>query len=153
MYHKCIGSMSHVTKEELYLSIGATGFFMPVFQLADNTYTYALTQAANGLKTALATTASSAIPPTIPLFTSLAIVFIALAAVGILQDFEKGMKMKYKALIYNAGAILGLYVFWKPLSAITPTSLSNGAIFSSILSIVIMFVGIGLAIYLEHRSS
>lgn len=137
MYHKRISSMSHVTKEELYLSIGATGFFMPVFQLVDNTCTYALTQVTNGL----------------PLFTSLTIVFIALAAVGILQDFEKGMKMKYKALIYNAGAILGLYVFWKQLSAITPTSLSNGAIFSSILSIVIMFVGIGLAIYLEHRSS
>lgn len=143
--------VKHATSEELYFSIGATGFFMPVLQLADNTYTYALTQSANVLKTALATTTPSAIPPTAPLFTSLAIVFIAIAAVGTLQDFERGMKMKYKALTYNAGAILGLYVFWPYLTAITPKGLSNGAIFSSILSIAIMFVGIGLAIYLEKR--
>ena len=141
--------MAKVTKAEVYFRIAVAGFLMPIFQLVDTTKTYALTQIANGTSKALATATPSVIPPTAPLVTSLAIVVFVLGIVYVVQDFEKGMKMKYKTLVFIIGELFGLHFFWTALSNITPMSLSNGAIFSSVLSIVVMFISMCLAIYLE----
>jgi hypothetical protein len=140
------------TKEEIYLSILISGFFMPVLQSADSGITYALTQTSNVITTTTIAIAPTSTNALISLGGSLGLILLVVAILEVVQDFEKGLKMKYKALMFNIGAIIGLYVFWNSISNLTPKTIGSNAIFSSILSIVIVFIGMGLAIYLEWRA-
>lgn len=111
--------MTRRSKEEIYLGIAVTGFFMPVLQLADSSITYALTQTSQLVTKTTIAAAPLAAPSLTSLGTSIALIFLVIAILGVLQDFESGLQMKYKALLFNIGAIVGLYVFWNPLSNIT----------------------------------
>lgn len=125
---------------------------MPVLQSADSGITWALTQASNNIIAATSTVAPTSTHTMAALEGSLALTFLAIAILGVVQDFENGMKMKYKALLFNIGAIVGLYVFWKPISNLYPAAIGSNAIYSSILSIIVISIGIGIAIYLERRT-
>ncbi|MCL5404588.1 MAG: hypothetical protein M1125_01980 [Candidatus Marsarchaeota archaeon] len=143
--------MPKLIEKEIYASIFISGFFMPVIQVIDSELIYALSQAHKiiiGTAISMAPTFAN----TMAYFGStMAIIIGALAIIWIIQDFENGLKMKYKTLIFGMGALVGLYLFWPDLSSLTPAVVSFDVILSSIISIVVVFAGMGLAIFLEKR--
>jgi len=108
--------------------------------------------ASNTITTVTNTAAPTFTNTTASLGASFGLTLAALAIIGALQDFEKGLKMKYKALTFNIGEIIGLKVFCNLIFSVPIKAIASDAISSIILSIIIVFVGIEVTIYLERRS-
>jgi hypothetical protein len=128
------------------LKVATRGFLMPIYALIDGVLAYTVNQVIIASQTA--SQASSSGLPGYALFSlSFAIMGFMMTASGYFEDLSGyaktagyGLKYPVQAIIYGFGAAVGMALFWNALIGVTVGGIGDDAIFSSIASIVILFI-------------
>ena len=126
------------------IEIGALGFFLPLLSLLISMFFYALMLLMNsfGLPTG-----SKFEMPGYAYVALVGITIILMNYGGYIKDFTNGIEYPKRALIYGMCALVGLEIFWKPVGGISQGGMGQGAIISSIITIILSFGGAAVSYY------